>query len=81
MEAMAAGCQVITSDLGALPETTAGFAKLIPMDSNYNQNFVDATVTALKNPTNTNKQVAFVKTNYTWKKRAIEWERWLKDLI
>ena len=80
MEAMAAGCQVITSDLGALPETTAGFANLIPMNPNYSQNFIDATIAALENPTDRSKQVAFANRNYTWTKRALEWHRFLTKI-
>lgn len=81
MEAMAAGCQIITSKLGALPETATGFAKLIPMDLNYNQNFINATVAALKHPTDKSKQVAFVKNNYIWTNRALEWDKFLTKVI
>jgi predicted O-linked N-acetylglucosamine transferase (SPINDLY family)/glycosyltransferase involved in cell wall biosynthesis len=64
MEALASGCQIITSDLGALPETTAGFAHLIPVTGaaeavrvinltgdarqEYIHQFVTATIAALQ---------------------------------
>ena len=56
MEAMAAGCRIVTSRYAALPETTGGFADLVdlPVTENgrlrreeYVQRFVDAVVGAL----------------------------------
>lgn len=88
MEAMASGCHVITSNLGALPETTAGFATLIPVSNDwslYREQFVAATVQTLRQLT-TNRtpsdlhlqnQVKHMNEQQTWKRRAYEWHSWL----
>lgn len=84
MEAMAAGLYLVTSKLGALPETTAGFAKLIEVDGNwhkYGNQFIDSVVKFLKNSSDLSKQVAYANNNYTWKIRAKEWEEWMKQLV
>jgi len=94
LEAMASGCCVITSALGALPETTAGFAKLIPLDAGpsdarideYQRQFVDATVQTLaeldrpQTDEHLARQVQFIADNYDWNKRAQETIHWLQEL-
>lgn len=93
MEAMAAGCQIITSRFGALPETAAGFATLIPLGEtkeDYIENFTRQTVNVLRQflsgksknlSENLSRQLTFVKNCYTWERRAIEWEKWLISLL
>jgi protein O-GlcNAc transferase len=84
MEAMAAGCEIVTSDLGALPETCAGFGRPVPADFTDRKNrrlFVDQTVAALeeiqKNPaaadSKLRRQLEFVNQKYTWPTRAKDW--------
>jgi glycosyltransferase involved in cell wall biosynthesis len=85
MEAMASGCYIITSDLGALPETTAGFATLVPFNQDlevYQQNFVMATIDHINYLQSANandieeklnKQVTYCQQHYLWKERAQEW--------
>lgn len=83
MEAMAAGLYVVTSKLGALPETTAGFGKLIKIDNNwqrYGDEFIRAVTSFIKNPKDMTKQVAWVNKNCTWSVRAKEWEKWIRIL-
>jgi len=88
MEAMASGCQIVTSDRGALAETTAGFARLISCNPNleaYKAQFVDATVdllTADSAPTEARlrQQVNYVNTHCIWSVRAQEWLDWLSKI-
>jgi tetratricopeptide (TPR) repeat protein len=92
MEAMASGCWVVTSNLGALLETTAGFASLISWDEGrevYKQKFIEETIKALRKCTAENsteaeehlrKQVNFVNNAYSWSGRALEWAEWLARL-
>lgn len=84
MEAMACGCDIITTQMGALPETTAGFARLVPPEphTSYAQRYLSALTNALllwlKEPVEVlnrlSQQVLYVNTRYTWQTRVWEWE-------
>jgi glycosyltransferase involved in cell wall biosynthesis len=92
MEAMASGCLIETSDLGALPETTAGFADLIPIEQGwevYKHHFVEQTVQYLRKCISTDttdvetylrQQVEYVNQEYTWSVRAQQWVQWLSSI-
>jgi len=92
MEAMASGCWIITSELGALPETTAGFARLIPVTGDwevYQQQFIAATIQVLKQSLgeeqavveqHLRQQVTYTNQTYHWQNRAQEWLDWLITL-
>lgn len=80
MEAMAAGCRVVTSDLGALPETTAGFARLISWENGeeaYCAQFVQAIIAALHDTSDLTPQIAFARSHYNWSRQAQLW----RDLL
>lgn len=93
LEAMSAGCQIITSNLGALNETASGFGKLIDFDQNENKyiELFTATVTeSLKEiysqktkriDDTLSRQLYFINQAYTWKKRAEEWEFYLQNNV
>jgi len=90
LEAMAAGCQVVASDLGALPDTTAGFARLVSWDDGpeaYRDAFVRAVVEALSAPADPaseerlRRQVEYVNRNARWEDRAGAWVAWVEELV
>lgn len=92
MEAMASGCFVVTSAMGALPETTAGFAKLIPITNSpqkYLSTFMEQCVTAIEQTHREDaketevllrRQIDYCNKEYTWSYRAEEWTAWLEEL-
>lgn len=95
MEAMAAGLKVISNDLGALPETTMGFADLLPVNGGVITR-VDhiAGLTKLIEKNEADfvrdpkawaqtqfKQVEAVNREYTWARRAEQWEAFLKPAV
>ena len=89
MEAMTAGCVVVTSDLGALPETTAGFARLVEAPAKPAEHvrlFADAVLRELlerrtapdaEAEARLRAQVDYKNKDNTWEARAGEWTRWL----
>jgi glycosyltransferase involved in cell wall biosynthesis len=92
MEALASGCHVITSQLAALPETTAGFGDLIRLEGGrdaYLRQFVERTVHALRQrelqpielETQLRRQVDFMNEQATSDGRAREWAAWLGSSV
>lgn len=92
MEAMAAGCMVISAALGALPETTAGYGFLMTPTADrrlYAERFADFAIRALRlaaeQPEGIERhltaQVRHVERAVTWPGRAREWRAWLEERL
>jgi glycosyltransferase involved in cell wall biosynthesis len=93
MEAMASGSMILSAALGALPETGAGFGDFYEPPPNtaplrfaelYARFVADAIRDAYKNPNQhsarIDEQKSFALKNYSWSKRAAEWETMLESL-
>lgn len=90
-EALAAGCLAVTTDLGALSETSGGYAVLIPnhKDPNdYIEAFSEKTISELRrikeHPESVEQQLraqlGWLHTHHTWAHNAKGWETWLEQL-
>ena len=92
LEAMALGATVITTRLGALPETLAGYGVMVDPDDKVDRlagPFATAVLSTLKSERHLtaaaaarrDAQIAHVRENYLWPKRAREWQDWLSQLV
>lgn len=92
MEAMAAGLFVISSDLGALPETMLGYGSNIPINhlrdksiDSFTGKLTSAMQLQLKDPDAfyepLYRQVEEMNENHTWAHRAREWVGMFESLI
>ncbi|CAO3363173.1 glycosyltransferase family 4 protein [Azospirillum melinis] len=86
IEALAAGCSLVCTDRGALPESTAGFATMVPYaegGENFEKAFTDALVAKIGQwsggdgadlQASLRHQRQAIVANYRWENRALEWK-------
>jgi glycosyltransferase involved in cell wall biosynthesis len=92
MEAMASGAMIVTTNLGALAETTGGFGHLMDFRGKhggfaleYAAFMVGILNEAMRAPepaaAKLVRQRRYARENYSWERRARQWVGWLPNMI
>ena len=88
IESMAAGCEVVTTNLGALTETCSSFGTFVNFDRNFDsleKKYSEVLLNSIKNfwsNENQNKlklQRETINATYSWDVRSIEWNKFFNE--
>ena len=86
IESMAAGCEVVTTNLGALSETCSSFGTFVNFDRNFDnleKKYSEVLLNSINNfwsDENQNKlklQSKTINATYSWNVRSVEWKNFL----